>query len=70
MATKELRELCRNYRSAYTHYMHCVQELAEASKRGERPRDQVLATEDRAFNDLALAREALLAALRACHRRG
>jgi hypothetical protein len=66
MATKEVREL----RSAYTHYMHYVQELAKASKHGERPPDQVLATEDRAFNDLALASETLLAALRACHRWG
>ena len=66
MATKELRELRRNYRSAYTHYMHCVHDLADASERGERPSDEVLGTEDRAFNDLSLARQALLKTVMAC----
>ena len=63
MATKELRELRKNYRVAYTHYMSCVHELANASERGQRPADQVLATEDRSFNDFVTARQALLKAL-------
>ena len=40
--------------------MSCVHEMADASQRGERPRDQVLATEDRGFTDLAEARRALV----------
>jgi hypothetical protein len=46
--------------------MHCVHDLADASERAERLSDPVRKTEDRAFNDLALAREALLNALSAC----
>jgi hypothetical protein len=48
--------------------MHCVHDLADASEREERLSDQVHATEDRTFNDLALARQALLKALMACGR--
>jgi hypothetical protein len=68
MATKELQELRRKYRSAYSLYMHCVHELADASQREERPPDSVLAPEDQAFNELALARQELLKALLACGR--
>ena len=64
----ELQELRCKYRSAYTLYMHCVHDLADASEREERLSDQVHATEGRVFNDLALARQALLKALMACGR--
>jgi hypothetical protein len=63
MATKELRDLRRNFRMAYTHYRSCVQELIKASERGQRPGDQVVATEDRSFNDFAAARQELLKTL-------
>jgi hypothetical protein len=63
MATKELDAVRRKYRSAYTLYMHCVHELADASQRGEWPSAFVEAAEERAFNDLALARQVLLDAL-------
>jgi hypothetical protein len=68
MATKELQELRRRYRSAYSLYMPCVHEFAESSQRGERPPDSVLAAEDRAFSELEVARQLLLKALRACDR--
>ncbi len=63
MATQETIELLKKYRTTYTQYMSCVHEMADASQRGERPRDQVLAMEDRAFTDLAEARHALVQAL-------
>jgi hypothetical protein len=66
MAAKELQELRAKYRSAYSLYMQCVTELADASQRGQRPPDSVLAAENRAFSDLELARRELLKALVAC----
>ena len=63
MATHETIELLKKYRTTYTQYMSCVHEMADASQRGERPRDQVLAMEDRAFTDLAEARHALVQVL-------
>ena len=63
MATHGTIELLKKYRPPYTQYMSCVPEMADASQRGERPRDQVLAMEDRAFTDLAEARHALVQAL-------
>jgi hypothetical protein len=68
MATKEMRELRNAYRAAYTRYMQCVHEMADASQRNERPQDSVLAAEDEAFSALASTRGALLNALLACER--
>jgi hypothetical protein len=63
MATKELKDLRGQYRAAYTAYMHCVQQLSEASQRGEWPAADVLNAEERALNNLNSFRNALLAAL-------
>ena len=63
MATKELQALRHNFRVAYTSYMHLVQTLAFASKQGKWPTVDVLAAEEKAFNELGVGRQALLAAL-------
>jgi hypothetical protein len=63
MATTELDALRRKYRSVYTLYMHCVHELADASQRGEWLSAEVEAAEEKAFNELARARQTLLDAL-------
>jgi hypothetical protein len=63
MATKELSDLRRKYRSAYTTYMHCVHELADASQRSMPLAAETEAAEEKAFNDLANCRRALLDAL-------
>lgn len=60
MATKALRELRHQYKEAYTVYMHSVQELSEASLRGELPSQQVLLAEEHAIHALNFARVALL----------
>jgi hypothetical protein len=60
VATKELRELRHRYKEAYTVYMHSVQELSEASRRGELPSQQVLFAEDHAIHALNFTRVALL----------
>ena len=64
MATKELRELRHQYNDAYADYLHCVQALSEASRRGEVPPQQVLAAEDHAIHALNFTRVRLLQALR------
>jgi hypothetical protein len=64
LATKELRELRHQYKEAYTVYMHSVQELSEASRRGELPSRQVLLAEDHAIHALNFTRVALLDGLR------
>lgn len=69
MATKELRELRHRYKEAYTVYMHSVQELSEASRRGELPSQQVLFAEDHAIHTLNFTRVALLNALLKCSRK-
>ena len=63
MATNELHALRRKYRSAYTLYIHCVHELADASQRGASLSAEVEAAEKKAFNDLAFSRQVLLDAL-------
>jgi hypothetical protein len=63
MATAELRKLRHNYKVAYTSYLHCVQELSEASAKGECPPDAVLSGEEKALTDLTAARRVLLEAL-------
>ena len=68
MATKQLRDLRQRYRLAYTAYMHCVHELADASQRAERPRSDLIEAEDRAFRELAEARQSLMDALLRCDR--
>jgi len=60
VATKELQELRHQYKEAYTVYMQSVQELSEASRRGELPSQQVLLAEDHAIHALNFTRGALL----------
>jgi hypothetical protein len=64
VATKQLEALRHRYKAAYTAYLTCVQQLSEASKRGEWPPTQVLMSEENALNDLTLSRQALLEALK------
>lgn len=63
MATKELQELRHNYKTAYTAYMTCVQAWSEASQQGVWPSPEQLRSEERAYNELAFARRALMDAL-------
>lgn len=63
MATKELRDLRHRYKAAYTSYMNSVQALSDASQNGVWPADAILTLEEKAFEDLALLRQALLDAL-------
>ena len=63
MATKELRELRHRFKEAYTTYMSCVQALSDASQAGVWPAPDVLGKEERAFNELAFLRQALMDAL-------
>lgn len=63
VATKELEELRRKYRSAYTLYMHCVGDVADASQRGTPLSPEIKAAEEKAFDELASARQAVLDAL-------
>lgn len=63
MATNELQVLRHRYKAAYTAYMVSVQALSDASQKGEWPSDEVLTTEEKAFNELSLLRKALLGAL-------
>jgi hypothetical protein len=63
IAMKEISDLRRKYRSAYTMYMHCVHELADASQRSIPLAPDIEAAEEKAFNELAHCRRALLDAL-------
>lgn len=63
VATIELRQLRHKYKAAYTSYMQSVQALSDASQKGEWPAADVLATDRKAFNDLAFVRQLLLDAL-------
>jgi hypothetical protein len=63
MATKELRMLRHNYKVAYTSYLSCVQMVSDASQKGAGLPEEDSEKEDRAFNELALTRQALLDAL-------
>ncbi len=63
MATPQLRELRHQYKEAYTVYLHSVQRLSDASRRGELPSQPVLLAEDHAIHALNFARVALLDAL-------
>ena len=63
MATKELQEFRHQYKEAYTTYLSCVQAVSDASQKGEWLSQQTATLEERAFNQLALKRQALLDAL-------
>ena len=63
MATKDLRDLRHKYKAAYTSYMQSVQALSDASHSGVWPPPEVLKLEEKAFNELTVLRQALLAAL-------
>jgi len=60
MGTKELGELRHRYKEAYTNYMSCVRALSEASLRGVWPTAEIRDKEQKAYNELAFARQALL----------
>jgi predicted Zn-dependent protease with MMP-like domain len=64
MSNNELRELRHNYKAAYTDYMNCVHTLSLASLEGQGLTAREIAADEKAFNALALARRALLDALR------
>jgi hypothetical protein len=63
VATKELRMLRHNYKVAYTAYLSCVQMVSDASQTGARLPEEELEKEDKAFDELAYARQALLDAI-------
>ena len=63
MATKELQTLRRHFNAAYKNYLASVKALADASERGEWPAEEVITAEEKAFNELAFLRQALLGAL-------
>lgn len=65
MATKELRMLRHNYKVAYTAYLSCVQMVSDASQTGATLQEEDLEKEDKGFDALAFARQALLDALNA-----
>jgi hypothetical protein len=70
MANKELRDLRHRYKTAYTSYMHGVQALSDASQQGVWPSAAVLELEEKALDELTLARQALLDALYAYSMKG
>jgi hypothetical protein len=70
MATKELRDLRHQYKTAYTTYMHGVQALSDASQKGVWPSPAVLELEEKAMNELTFIRQALLDALYAHSMKG
>jgi len=63
MATPELQKLRHDYKIAYTTYLHCVQELSQASEQGRCPPDAILIEEEQALTDLTASRRVLLEAL-------
>ena len=63
MATKELRMLRHNYKVAYTFYLGCVQTVSAASQKGVGLTEEDLEKEDKAFDQLEFARQALLDAI-------
>ena len=63
MATKELRELRHKYKQAYTVYMTSVQALSDATQNGVWPSPEQLRADEKAYNDLAFTRRALMDAL-------
>lgn len=63
MATRELRELRHQYKTAYTSYMQCVQALSDAAQKGVWPSAEVLTLEEQTINELRSLRKALLGAL-------
>ena len=64
MATKELRMLRHNYKVAYTAYLSCVQMVSNASQSGATLTEVDMEKEDKAFDELAYARQTLLDAIR------
>jgi hypothetical protein len=70
MASKELRDLRHQYKTAYTTYMHGVHALSAASQHGIWPSTAVLELEEKALNELTFVRQALLDALYAHSMKG
>lgn len=70
VATEALRNLRRTYRTAYTLYMHSVQDLADASQRGTWLSKEVEADEKKALDHLTFSRQALLDELYAYSKNG
>ena len=58
-ALERLERLDLGYSAAYAAYLSCVQSVSAACQRGERLTDELLRTEQTAFNDLVNARESL-----------
>jgi hypothetical protein len=58
MAINELQRLRMSYAAAHTAHLSCLQAVYKTSEQGERPTDQLLRSEQLAFNDLVNAREA------------
>ena len=55
--------LRHDYKVAYTAYLSCVQVVSDASQSGVRLAEEEVKKEEKAFGDLAYARQALLDAL-------
>jgi hypothetical protein len=63
MATKELQVLRLRFKAAYTAYMSAVQDISEASMRGQWPTAKMLQADEAALKELMTARSDLLAGL-------
>ena len=63
VATKELRVLLHDYKTAYTTYMSSVHALSEATMKEVWPSAELLGKEEVALRELNFLRQALLDAL-------